>query len=75
MVKRMLTDDEYGFAHPALTRPQRVVWMPQDTLGLAHAEEEACRTAGVEASSHYAVMNEKGDVDIEGPPPDQPEYA
>jgi calcium permeable stress-gated cation channel len=72
-VKRMLTDDEYGFAQPALSRPQRVVWIPRDTLGLGEVEEEACEAGSVLASTENAVMNEKGDVDIEGGPPDDPE--
>jgi hypothetical protein len=61
---------EYGFAHPALSRPQRTVWIPQDTLGLADEEEKACKDAGVDASLKDAEMNEKGKVDISGPPPD-----
>ena len=80
--------DEYGFAHPAASRPQRTVWIPADELGhgtsilraivkgsCAHAlsgEEEAraCRDAGVNASTHDAVVDPKGKVDILGPPPD-----
>jgi len=60
---------EYGFAHPAVSRPQRIVWIPKDTAGLASAEEQACRTVGVVASSAGAVVDEKGNVDVQGPPP------
>lgn len=64
------TEDDYGFAHPAVSRPQRVVWLPVDTLGLAQEEERACREAGVEVSTRDAKMNAKGTVDISGAPPD-----
>ena len=60
----------YGFAHPAISRPQRTVWIPQDALGLAGEEEKACREAGVRVSTHNAAMDEKGKVSISGIPPD-----
>ncbi|KNZ78034.1 hypothetical protein J132_02678 [Termitomyces sp. J132] len=63
--------DEYGFAHPAVSRPQRTVWLPKDMLGLAEEEERACKDAGVDASYENAHMNEKGNVDISGGPPDE----
>ncbi|KAJ7664278.1 hypothetical protein B0H17DRAFT_991245 [Mycena rosella] len=64
------SEEEYGFTHPAASRPQRVVWLPRDRLGLAEEEERACREAGVDVSLRDAEMNEKGKVDITGPPPD-----
>ncbi|KAF8221509.1 DUF221-domain-containing protein [Tricholoma matsutake] len=64
------TEDDYGFAHPAVSRPQRTVWLPKDTLGLGEEEVVACMDAGVDASVKDAVMNEKGKVDIIGVPPD-----
>jgi len=61
----------YGFAQPAVSRPQRTIWLPLDPLGLAEEEERACQEAGVDASvGPDAVMNEKGKVDVTGPPPD-----
>ena len=60
----------YGFAHPAVSRPQRTVWIPQDELGLAGEEEKACREAGVRVSTRDAAMDEKGKVSISGAPPD-----
>ncbi|KAL1732165.1 hypothetical protein EV714DRAFT_282790 [Schizophyllum commune] len=62
--------DEYGFAHPAASRPQRTVWIPADELGHGEEEARACRDAGVNASTHDAVVDPKGKVDILGPPPD-----
>ncbi|KAJ7126145.1 DUF221-domain-containing protein [Mycena epipterygia] len=67
---RIKSEEEYGFAHPAASRPQRIVWFPRDRLGLAAEEERACLEAGVDASVKDAEMNEKGKVDITGPPPD-----
>ncbi|CAK5261869.1 unnamed protein product [Mycena citricolor] len=67
---RLRSEDEYGFSHPAASRPQRVVWFPRDPLGLAAEEEQACNAAGVNASTKDAEMNEKGKVDISGAPPD-----
>lgn len=65
-----MTEEDYGFAHPAASRPQRTVWLPRDTLGLAEEEERGCRDAGVDVSLADATMNEKGKVDISGSPPD-----
>jgi hypothetical protein len=65
--------EDYGFAHPAVSRPQRVVWLPRDANGLVEEEEKACLEAGVQASTKHAVMNEKGKVDVDGSPPDEVE--
>jgi hypothetical protein len=71
-------DDEqaYGFYHPAASRPQRTVWIPQDEFGVSRAEENACKEAGVRASSTNGyvkvVDRKKGKVkvDVKGGPPD-----
>ncbi|KAG5646753.1 hypothetical protein DXG03_002435 [Asterophora parasitica] len=63
-------EEDYGFAHPAVSRPQRTVWLPRDTLGLAEEEERGCREAGVDVSIEDAQMDDKGKVDISGSPPD-----
>ncbi|KAF5381309.1 hypothetical protein D9615_008319 [Tricholomella constricta] len=67
---RPMTEEEYGLAHPAASRPQRTVWLPRDTLGLAEEEERGCRQAGVDVSIQDAQMNGTGKVDISGSPPD-----
>ncbi|KAK7044665.1 kinase domain-containing protein [Favolaschia claudopus] len=67
---RVKSEEEYGFTHPAASRPQRVVWFPKDRLGLAEEEERGCVDMGVDCSVKDAEMNEKGKVDISGPPPD-----
>lgn len=66
-------EEEYGFAHPAASRPQRTVWFPRDRLGLAEEEERACREAGVDVSVQRAEVDEKGKVGISGAPPGEEE--
>ena len=63
-------EEDYGFAHPAVSRPQRTVWIPKDTLGLAREEEKACKEAGIRISHINAEMDETGKVGIDGGPPD-----
>ena len=57
------------FYHPATVEPQRIVWIPADRLGLHKDEERGCIEAGVDASSVNARMDEKGRVEVDGPPP------
>lgn len=60
-----------GFAHPAISEPQRTIWLPRDTLGLAEDEQRACEEASVDASvGPNASMDEKGKVDVTGFPPE-----
>ncbi|KII90959.1 hypothetical protein PLICRDRAFT_158404 [Plicaturopsis crispa FD-325 SS-3] len=61
----------YGFAQPAASRPQPVVWLPRDNHGLAEGDIEASRAFGIDVSMVRAEMNEKGRVDIAGAPPVQ----
>lgn len=61
---------DYGFAHPALARPQRVVWIPDDTLGLGKEEAKANEASGVLATTAGASMNEGGNVEVHAPPVD-----
>jgi len=63
------TADEYGFAHPAVSHPQRVVWIPRDTLGMFEEEVRACQNAGVDVSTKGAEMDENGRVSVRGVPP------
>ncbi|KIK93365.1 hypothetical protein PAXRUDRAFT_34109 [Paxillus rubicundulus Ve08.2h10] len=61
---------DYGFAHPALTRPQRVVWIPDDTLGLGKEEAKANYETGVLATTEGATMDEKANVEVRAAPVD-----
>jgi len=63
-------EESYGFAHPAISRPQRVIWLPEDVHGLAEKEARVCVEAGMIVSTRNASMNEKGKVDVSGGPPD-----
>jgi hypothetical protein len=58
------------FTHPAVSNHPHVVWIPMDKLGLAHDEVESIRALGIDVSSDGATLNEKGHVEITGPPPD-----
>ena len=61
---------DYGFAHPALARPQRIVWIPEDTLGLGKEEVETNEASGVLATTAGASMDESGKVAVTAPPVD-----
>lgn len=61
---------DYGFAQPAASRPQRVIWMAKDTLGLTAEEVAALRERGIDVNTEGAMMDAKGKVTIQGPPPD-----
>ncbi|RXK37761.1 hypothetical protein M231_05010 [Tremella mesenterica] len=63
-------NDVYAFFHPATKEPQPVLWLPRDELGLCEAEIEANAAAGVESTCKGSVLNQKGRVQISGPPPD-----
>jgi hypothetical protein len=63
-------EEDYGFAHPAVSRPQRVVWIPDDSLNLGREEVQANREAGIKATTLNAVMDENGKVNVTGPPVD-----
>jgi calcium permeable stress-gated cation channel len=64
-------EDEYGFAHPAVSRPQRTVWIPEDVAGKYEKEVRDCEEAGIDVSTRGAEMNEKGKVNITGAPPEE----
>lgn len=70
VAQKVKTEEDYGFAHPAASRPQRTIWLPRDELGLVTEEERACAEAGVDVSDKNAQMDAKGKVDIVGGPPD-----
>ncbi|KII87613.1 hypothetical protein PLICRDRAFT_176408 [Plicaturopsis crispa FD-325 SS-3] len=69
LVSKGQISNDYGFAQPAASRPQPIVWFPRDTLGLAEEEVAANRAAGIDVSLEGAEMSEKGKVQIAGAPP------
>ncbi|WRT66942.1 uncharacterized protein IL334_003907 [Kwoniella shivajii] len=72
VLNRHLDDgnDPRAFFHPATKESQRIIWLPQDDLGLCQAEIERNEKEGVRSSMKNAWLNEKGKVQISGPPPD-----
>ncbi|KAI0764620.1 DUF221-domain-containing protein [Trametes elegans] len=67
-------DEDAGpkdFYHPASVEPAPTIWLPRDPLGLGEAEERAIREKGIKVSTRDALMDGKGHVDIQGPPPDE----
>ncbi|KZS96318.1 DUF221-domain-containing protein [Sistotremastrum niveocremeum HHB9708] len=62
-------DGPTDFYHPAAVEPQRIIWLPRDSLGLAANELAEIRAHGIIASDEGAVMNEKGHTEVEGHPP------
>jgi hypothetical protein len=49
--------------------PQRIIWIPQDPLGLGELEAQELKKEGVESSTENATMDVSGHVDIQGHPP------
>lgn len=48
-----------AFTHPAAKEPQRVVWLPQDELGLAAAESTDNRAIGILSTTRDAFLSQK----------------
>ncbi|KAL4071415.1 hypothetical protein V8B97DRAFT_467079 [Scleroderma yunnanense] len=75
---------DYGFAHPAISRPQRVVWIPDDSdawttsagegsaarRGLGPAEVDANTAHGVLATTEGTTMDENSQVEVSAAPVD-----
>lgn len=66
-------DGPRDFDHPASVETQRIIWVPNDGLGLGRAEVEDMERRGIEGSFERAEMNGEGKVRITGPPPGEPE--
>lgn len=62
--------ESFGFAHPAISHPQRIVWIPHDALGLGEKEIAENNKAGIRVSDTNATMDLTGKVDVSGNPPD-----
>ncbi|KAG2156714.1 uncharacterized protein EDB93DRAFT_863086 [Suillus bovinus] len=62
--------EDYGFAQPAASLPQRIVWIPDDSLSLGLEEVQTNRESGVKATTQNAKMDEHGKVEVTGPPVD-----
>lgn len=73
--RQLSHDDEVAlerqFDHPALWKKQPCVWIADDPLGVGRYEAERINADGVEASTQYAHMNEKGQLAVDRSPPDE----
>ena len=63
--------DDHGFAHPSTYAEQPWIWVPRDELGLSAYFVRMFREAGVDASDEGAVMDARGDVEVNRSPPDE----
>lgn len=64
-------DIRHEFDNPAMYKKQPVIWIADDPLGLGNYEANRINAAGVEASTEYAHMDEKGVIDVDRSPPDE----
>ena len=62
-------NDPNAFFHPATKEPQKILWLPRDELGLCVAEIAANKARGVKTTCREAWLNQRGKVQISGPPP------
>ncbi len=62
--RQKFEEAEFGFAHPAISRPQRPVWIPKDALGLSEEEVNRCENMGISATTQGAFMTREGKVDV-----------
>jgi hypothetical protein len=66
---------ERAFEHPALWKKQPTVWLAEDPLGIGKSESARINEAGVESSTEFATMNEKGNIEVSRGPPDEAWYG
>lgn len=65
---------EDAFRHPAMWKPQPVIWVADDQLGVGKFEVERIQSFNVNASTEFAGMDEKGGLHVQRAPPDQAWY-
>ena len=63
--------DVHGFDHPSTYAEQPWIWVPRDQLGLSAVFVREFRALGVHASDEGAVMDERGNVEVNRSPPDE----
>jgi hypothetical protein len=64
-------DVRHEFDNPAMYKKQPVIWIANDPLGIGNYEANRINAAGVEASTQFAHMDEKGKLDVDRSPPDE----
>jgi len=65
-------EEPADFDNPCLN-PQRTVWIPEDSLGLAREEEKSLLELNIKTSLEGAAMDIKGHIEVTTPPPDEDE--
>lgn len=63
------------YLHPALRDPQPIIWIPQDSLGIATGEVQRAQASewNVIMSTEGALLDENIKIKVKGPPPDSAE--
>lgn len=64
-------DVRHEFDNPAMYKKQPVIWIANDPLGIGNYEANRINADGVEASTQFAHMDEKGKLDVDRSPPDE----
>lgn len=59
------------FDHPAMWKKQPCVWIADDPTLIGRHESARINDMGVESSTEFAHMNEKGQVTVDRSPPDE----
>lgn len=60
-----------AFDHPAMWKPQPVVWITDDPLGVGKFEVERINAQKVDASCDFTGMEADGRLKVQRAPPDQ----
>jgi len=55
---------DFSYAHPAISVPQRTIWIPRDALGMSEEEVRGCKEMGLSVTVEGAMMNVMGKVDV-----------
>lgn len=61
----------HDFDNPAMWKPQPVVWIANDPLGIGNSEAERLNDQGIPASTEYAVEDVKAKIEVSRSPPDE----
>ncbi|ODN74029.1 hypothetical protein L202_07505 [Cryptococcus amylolentus CBS 6039] len=64
-----------AFDNPALWKKQPTIWVAEDPLGLGAQQVQQIQSKGVDASLDFAVMNEKGVIEVDRSAPDEAWYG
>jgi hypothetical protein len=60
-----------AFDHPAMWKPQPIIWITDDPLGVGKFETERIQSQNVGASCEYTGMEDNGQLMVKRSPPDQ----